>query len=164
MPVEATAVTKGRERHFRDLCRGAGLKFTPQRMAIFRQITTSCCHPTAEAVWKGLRGKMPGLSRDTVYRTLDTLGRLGVVMRLPLDANSVHFDGNTEEHHHLVCRRCARIEDLYWPALARIKPPSEVASWGRIERKTIQFNGICKGCLSETQSKAKPRRRASHCV
>jgi Fe2+ or Zn2+ uptake regulation protein len=130
-------------------------------MEIFREVTSSCCHPTAEVVWKALHGAMPGLSRDTVYRTLETLGRLGVISRLPLDAEAVRFDGNPEEHHHLVCRRCGRIDDLYWPELERVKPPGKIESWGQIDRKTVLFSGVCKGCAGR-KANSRPDRRASH--
>jgi Fe2+ or Zn2+ uptake regulation protein len=88
---------------------------------------------------------------------------VGVISRLPLDAEAVHFDGNPEEHHHLVCRRCGRIDDVYWPELERVRPPSKIESWGQIDRKTVQFSGVCKSCKGR-KAKSRSGRPASNCV
>src|SRR5689334_23565694 len=47
---------------------------------------------------------MPGVSRTTIYRALETLVELGLARRTNHFEASARFDGNTDHHHHLVCR------------------------------------------------------------
>jgi len=55
---------------FVDVCRQKGLKVTPQRLEIFRELAASEEHPTAETLFNGIKVRMPTVSLDTVYRTL----------------------------------------------------------------------------------------------
>jgi Fur family peroxide stress response transcriptional regulator len=135
--------------HFRGACRKAGIKLTPQRLAIFGAVSRSRSHPTAEATWRELRQAMPSLSLDTVYRTLDTLDRIGMVIRVPGSEGSAHFDGNPSAHHHLVCRQCGAIEDIDWPQIESAELPPKVKGWGQVERTHVQFRGICRRCLAK---------------
>lgn len=133
---------------FRNACRKASIKLTPQRLAVFGVVSRSRSHPTAETTWRELRPAMPSLSLDTVYRTLYTLDRIGMVIRLPGAEGSAHFDGNVCPHHHLVCRQCGAIEDIDWPEIDSTKLPPKVKGWGQVERTHVQFRGICSRCLT----------------
>ena len=58
-------------------CRQAGLKVTPQRIAVYRELLTTQEHPSAEILHRKLRKKFPSISLDTVNRTLLTLNEIG---------------------------------------------------------------------------------------
>ena len=145
-----------RVQRLRGLCREAGIRFTPQRQKIFLAISGSTRHPTADALWNGLRKAMPGLSRNTVYRNLETFERMGLVARLPIDADSARFDGNPEKHHHVICRQCGKLDDVHWPALECIAPPQEIKGWGEVDRRHVQFSGVCRDCLAKKRRKGRP--------
>lgn len=133
-----------------ELKRG-GLKLTPQRMAIVRELAGDCTHPTAQELFERLQPAFPTMSFATVYNTLDTLARLGLVGSLRLGA-AVRFDPNTALHHHAVCDACGAVIDL--PA----GPPSPTAKKSieaieaasgfsiRVEERT--YRGLCSGCCS----------------
>ena len=75
----------GLEQRLRDLekiCRDHGLKLTHQRMEIFRELASSSEHPSAEKIYKRLLSKFPTLSLDTVYRTLITFEKIGLIARV----------------------------------------------------------------------------------
>ena len=92
----------------RDLQR-AGLKLTPQRMAIVRLFADDGSHPTAQDLFERLRPTFPSMSFATVYNTLDALARAGLagIVRLPgKRGDAARFDPNTRPHHHAVCDGC----------------------------------------------------------
>jgi len=157
MRVRQTAqdLPEHRVQRLRELCREAGIRFTPQRLKIFQSITGSTRHPTADALWNGLRKAMPGLSRNTVYRNLETFERMGLVVRLPIDADSARFDGNPEKHHHVICRQCGKLDDVRWPALEGVAPPQKIKGWGEVDRRHVQFSGVCRDCLAKTRRKSR---------
>src|SRR4051812_1394235 len=86
----------------------AGLKLTPQRIAIVHELEGDRSHPTAQELFERLRPAFPTMSFATVYNTLDALARCGLVGSLRL-GNAVRFDPNKAPHHHAVCDACGRV-------------------------------------------------------
>src|SRR5882762_1805413 len=87
--------------------REAGLRVTPQRLAVAREVMNRQ-HPTAAEVFEAVRGQFPTMGLATVYATLNTMSRCGLVKPLPF-ADAVRFDANVEPHANLICTRCGRI-------------------------------------------------------
>ena len=98
-----------------DALRAAGVKLTHQRLEIFREVLASREHPDAEAVYRGVKRRLPTVSLDTVYRTLALLGELGFVTTLGPRRESVRYDANLGHHHHFVCERCGLARDFESP-------------------------------------------------
>jgi len=92
--------------------RAAGLKLTPQRLAIVRELAVDESHPTAQELFERLLPSMPTMSFATVYNTLDALSSAGLCAALALSPGSGRFDPNMEPHHHLVCDACGSVRDL----------------------------------------------------
>src|SRR5580658_3440101 len=93
----------------------AGLKLTPQRIAIVRLFAGDGSHPTAQDLFEKLRPSFPSMSFATVYNTLDTLARTGLagLVRIPgKRGDAARFDPNTTAHHHAVCDRCGAVVDV----------------------------------------------------
>jgi Fur family transcriptional regulator, peroxide stress response regulator len=98
--------------------RAAGLRMTPQRLALCRALAGTERHPTAQALFEKLAPDYPSLSRATVYNTLEALVSVGVAQQLVEAGQGVmHYDANLEPHAHLVCTHCGRIEDYDDPNL-----------------------------------------------
>ena len=132
-------------RQFQEMCRRAGLRLTPQRLEILRELAGDRTHPSAEELHRRLRKRMPTLSLDTVYRTLATLERLGVVARLQPAEGRARYDAGRSPHHHLVCRECGRIGDFAWPAFEELPLPAGADEWTPEER-WLEVRGLCRRC------------------
>jgi len=133
--------------------RAAGLKLTPQRLAIVRELAADESHPTAQELYDRLRPSLPTMSFATVYNTLDALSAAGLCAALALSPGSGRFDPNMQPHHHLVCDGCGAVRDLPLAAVApeeasfrkaatRAAPGFEVRSVERILR------GLCAVCAA----------------
>ena len=132
---------------FAAACREKGLRLTPQRQEIFKELARAIDHPTAETLHQRLILRMPNLSIDTVYRTLGTFANLGLINKVETSESQAHFEVSQVQHHHLICRKCKDIIDFQWQYIDAAALPEEVFSWGRIERKSIVAYGICHKCL-----------------
>ena len=73
---------------------------TVQRRAILETLAGHEDHPTADQVFEGVASRLPGLSRTTVYRVLETLVELGVIHKANHLGSAARYDPNTERHHH----------------------------------------------------------------
>lgn len=124
----------------------AGLKLTPQRMAIVRELAEDTSHPTAQELYERLAPAFPTMSFATVYNTLDALAKLGLVGMLRL-GSAVRFDPNTSSHHHAVCDRCGKVVDLPAPEVSKKSVARAAAQSGfdiRTEERT--YRGLCRPC------------------
>jgi Fur family peroxide stress response transcriptional regulator len=135
--------------HFKETAGKAGIKLTHQRLEIFRETAASPDHPTAEAVLKALKPRMPTLSLDTVYRTLWLLSDLGLVSTLGPRRESVRFDANLAQHHHYFCVQCGLARDFESAALDALRVPKSVAAFGSIHTARVEVRGVCRRCAKQ---------------
>jgi Fur family peroxide stress response transcriptional regulator len=91
--------------------KGAGLKVTPQRLAVLEAMEKLGGHPTAERITEFVRKEHPGISTGTVYNVLGVLVEKGLIRRVKTEMDVMHYDGILENHHHLYCMDTDRIED-----------------------------------------------------
>jgi Fur family peroxide stress response transcriptional regulator len=131
-------------------CREAGLKATPQRLAIYGALVATAAHPSPEDLFKAIRPAMPSLSLATVYKTLDALERAGLVVQVAVVADTKRYDANLSPHHHLICTRCRGITDFADPALDEVPTPPASLLGGFVRaRVQVQVFGRCAACLED---------------
>jgi len=131
---------------FERACRSKGLRVTHQRLEIFREFADCSDHPTVENVFNRIRKRLKTISMDTVYRTISTFEKYGLIKRVNFLDNSTRFDINLSVHHHIVCSRCNNIEDFYWSDFDQMKPPKTISHWGQLEVKQVIISGLCSNC------------------
>jgi len=164
MKVGASEVER-RIELFKEAAKKAGVKLTYQRLEIFRAVASSADHPSAEAVLKAIRPRIPTVSLDTVYRTLWLLSDLGLVSTLGPRRESVRFDANLARHHHYFCVRCGLARDFESADLDALHIPRSVAAFGSIHAARVEVRGVCRRCAktetmkSESENANKPRGR-----
>ena len=124
--------------------RSAGLKITPQRLAIAECLTGDATHPTAQEVFERLRERFPTMSVATVYNTLSALDSLGHCRRLDM-GGAIRFDPNVTPHDHAVCERCGAIRDVAINEPARAPAAHDLAGF-RVERVERIYRGLCAAC------------------
>ena len=134
--------------------RARGLKITPQRLAVFRALHATHDHPTAEAVHATIVEDMPSVSLRTVYQVLHDLSAMGVINAIDLGTGSLRFDPTPVEHHHLVCRACGAVRDVFLDDVD-IEVPTAQAAGFRLDRPEITFRGLCPDCSESTQTPRK---------
>src|SRR5919199_1711741 len=92
--------------------RATGRRVTMPRLLVHRFLRDANRHVTAEQVYAELAEQIPSLSAATVYDTLDLLDGLGLIRRVSTPRGATTYDSRVDEHHHMICRACGRMEDL----------------------------------------------------
>ena len=90
-----------------------GLRITPQRLAVLDTVRELKSHPTAENVLDYIKSHHPNIATGTVYKTLDTFVKKGIIKKVNTEKNIQRFDSVLEKHHHLYCSSTDRIEDYF---------------------------------------------------
>ncbi len=91
--------------------REKGLRLTPQRELVLAAVR-ALGHATPEDVAEKVREKHPGINLSTVYRNLETLENVGLVVHTHLGHGGATYHAAEElTHLHLVCEVCGSIGD-----------------------------------------------------
>jgi len=122
-------------------------RMTPQRMAILDCLKGSREHPSAEEIFRQVREGFPSMSLATVYNTLGTLRRKGMIVEMTVDPRRRRYDYDTSGHHHLLCRNCGKVVDITHNFQLTL-PETEKRGF-RLESSTIEFYGTCPDCRGE---------------
>lgn len=128
--------------------KGAGMRSTRQRAAIISRLRNASGFKTAQSLHLEMlrAGERVGLA--TVYRNLQALAGSGEVDVLQNEGGEAIFRlcEATDHHHHLVCRRCGRSEEI---------TAQEVEVWAtEVARRhgfrdvshTAEVFGVCEDC------------------
>ncbi len=126
-----------------------GRKITRQRRAVATVLAEGDGHATAEAIWRQARVDLPSLSLRTVYQTLHELEAVGVLRGIDVGRGSIRFDLTTGTHHHVVCDRCERIEDV-WNETPGVGPSPEAVAGFEVTSIDIVYRGTCSACAAST--------------
>src|SRR5918994_5187368 len=99
----------------------AGYRLTTPRRAVAELIGSRRGHFTADDLLAESRRRRLGVTRATVFRSIDVLADLGVIERLDLPSGEHAFVAcEPAHHHHVVCSSCGRTTGVADPGIERI--------------------------------------------
>lgn len=123
---------------------------TPQRKLVYEAVSDRADHPTAADVIERLRQQGHKLAYATIYNSLRYLTDAGLIQELKIGDTLTRYDACTEAHHHTICRRCGRVDEVF----ASLPPDyfQTVAQETGYHLDDIQlvFRGLCPDCARKT--------------
>jgi Fur family ferric uptake transcriptional regulator len=129
-----------------DRLRARGYRVTPQRQLVLEAVT-ALEHATPEEICARVQQTAQGVNISTVYRTLELLEQLGLVTHTHLGhgAPSYHLAAE-EEHVHLVCRECGRIDQVGPGAVAPLVTALQTEQDFETDVRHLTVFGRCGAC------------------
>ncbi len=128
-----------------------GLRCTPQRYAVMAFLMEHTGHPTAAEIFKAVNRADPRCSRATTYNNLRDLVEAGLVREVAVEGRAARFDVKGMRHHHFICDRCGKVEDIEWYDAGR---PASGSLGKRILREyEVIFRGLCAKCAPRRTSR-----------
>ena len=137
--------------------RGCGYRLTIPRQEILGVIAKSSSHLSAEDVYLAVHKVYPNIGLTTVYRTLELLIQMGLVVKFDFGDAKARYElsegpKGVRHHHHLVCTNCGRAIDYTDFIDEEIellnKTQKELSKKYnfKIMNHIIQFYGLCGRC------------------
>ena len=124
-----------------------GLRVTNQRALILEIIRQGKGHLDADEVYRRAREKQPRLSLSTVYRTLQTFKKLGLVEEHHFDEDHYHYEVKPPvEHHHLVCVSCGKVVEFKCPLSQKMKEDVSREKGFEVTDVEVSMRGYCSQC------------------
>jgi Fe2+ or Zn2+ uptake regulation protein len=135
------------DRELTNLLRSRGQRVTPQRLVLHRVLRSRDRHLTAEEAMRELGQQLPNVSVPTVYATLELFEELGLIRRVAMEGSGpALFDSRTDDHNHVACRRCGRVEDIEVPVDdTRVRSAARAAGY-EPEHTDVVVVGLCRDC------------------
>lgn len=144
-----TTRSESSETVLREALGAHGHRCTEQREAVYRFLSGTDSHPSADDVFLHVRNEVPGISLATVYKSLETLVGCGLAVKLSYGDGSARYDGRTDPHHHVRCLACGSVADVPGgvpdPDVERLRGPVEGF---RVTGYRLELTGYCTECDS----------------
>lgn len=133
-----------------EVIHNTGLRVTNQRALILKIIRQGKSHLDADEVYRRARKKQPQISLSTVYRTLRSFKKLGLVEETHFDEEHHHYEAKSpKEHHHLVCLGCGKIVEFRSQLSHYVKENVPEAKDFEITGTELRLTGYCHQCQAK---------------
>lgn len=131
----------------KDILKEHGLKATPARELVLACMGAKRVPRTAQDLSATL-GKKHAIDLVTVYRTLASFEKAGIVKRVDLRRDSIAYELAGEHHHHIVCTECGIVEDFdacgLEPLIAKVQ--SRAKGFAQVSEHSLELFGVCRTC------------------
>ena len=143
------------QNHIVDALDLAGYRLTSPRRQVARLIAEHGGHFTALDLEAAARDRRIGISRATLFRTLDLLTELRVVERMDLPSGEhAYVPCAPAHHHHVICSRCGRTTEVEDAGVAEAVAEIARRSGYRIDTHRLELFGLCRHCQAKTTADA----------
>ncbi len=120
------------------------LKVTPQRVAIVEELYKNG-HMNIDDLYKNLLEKFPSISLATIYKNVNAMVEKIFLNEVKVPDAKTVYELVKEEHSHLVCSSCGKIEDIIIDTSVLNNSLASVSNF-KIDNTEVVFQGTCEKC------------------
>lgn len=122
----------------------AHLKVTPIRKSLLNFLLKHHGPFPIEEIHKKTLG-----DRVTIYRTLDSLERAGLIHKVFFGDNIVRYEYHDPDfhHHHVICRSCDKVDEVDLCPLDFLEKQLQKMGYSQVEH-SVSFFAVCPNCQS----------------
>lgn len=134
--------------HSLETLRLKGHRITATRKAILEVLADEQRPLSASEIHASLSKRGRKADKVTVYREMDFLEKEGLAVCVRLgDRNRRYELSSREHHHHLVCQKCEKVEDIQLDEDFEAQERKIVQQTHfKVLRHSLEFFGLCKTC------------------
>lgn len=130
----------------REVLEANGQRFTEQRAAVYRFLSSTTAHPSADEVYTAVRSEIADISLATVYKALETLVSCGLATKLSFGDGSARYDARTDDHCHARCVQCGAVQDVPGADLSRALAGVSPDTGFEVQGFRVEMVGLCRSC------------------
>lgn len=133
------------------LLRARGGRVTTARRQLLEALFASAGHRTAEDLTAEIQARAPDIHLSTIYRNLDELERLGVIVHTHLGHGPASYHLSSSAHGHLVCERCGLTLEAPRELFASLSKGAEARFGFHIDPRHFAVLGRCADCSTSSR-------------
>lgn len=126
------------------------LRPSHQRLKVLEYLHREDTHPTVDEIYRALAPELPSLSRATVYNTLHTFIKAGLICAVGIDEGEMRYDHSVAFHGHFKCTSCGAIHNFGIDTGSL--SVSGLDNFTILE-KSVYFKGLCPACSQPQATK-----------
>lgn len=129
---------------------------TPERYAILDLIYSEHRHFDMDTLYNAMTESNFRVSRATLYNTMQLLVKCKLVLQHQFGRNLSFYERayNNENHHHLICINCGKIQEFKDMELKSIIQNKKIKRFAA-SHYVLYIYGICSACQRAKREKAK---------
>jgi Fur family ferric uptake transcriptional regulator len=131
-----------------ELLRANGGRVTTSRRLLVQSLLTTAGHRTAEDLAAEVQTAAPDVHLSTIYRNLDELERLGVIVHAHLGHGPSIYHLAAESHGHFVCEECGTTLEATREVFADLAETARRHFGFEIDPRHFAVLGLCAACQS----------------
>jgi Fe2+ or Zn2+ uptake regulation protein len=135
--------------HLAARIRAAGFRATTPRLAVLAFLEHAKLPLPIKKISKGIGKKV---DQVTVYRTVEAFAKAGLVRASDLAGERGYEYALGNDHHHIVCVECGKVEDFKEPSHAKLaeRVLKNAHSFSKLIGHSFEFTGLCNHCITTT--------------
>jgi Fur family ferric uptake transcriptional regulator len=126
--------------------RAHGYRMTPQREIVLDAVCAGEGHTTIDAICARVHERAPVINRSTVYRTLEFLQQLNLVVAADIHGQTIYEIAQAQPHHHLACLQCGDEIEISNDELEATYAEITERYGFDVEVDHLVLYGFCQGC------------------
>jgi len=131
----------------KDELREVDLRATPARVAVMSFLEKTEKPVDVNSVIDYLNTNGIKTNPATVFRMMNTLTQKGIIMPIQFYEGKTRYElSNKDDHHHLVCENCGKIEDISDGIIPNLEKEIRAKRKFKVLRHSLEFLGLCKTC------------------
>ncbi len=135
---------------FKEYIRRKGLRYTPERETIIKEIFSLSGHFDVDGLYLRLRNKGKKLSKASIYRTIPLLIDCGLLQEVYHEDGHMHYEpASPHPHGHIRCLECRRVEEFDDERIKQIQKNVTEKYGYRITGIRFEILGYCPDCLKK---------------
>lgn len=127
------------------------INLTTQRKAVYEIVCNAEDHPTAADVMNRLVERGHNFAYGTVYNSLRYLSDNGLIHELKLGETASRYDGKMDDHQHIVCESCGRVDEVMTDAPLQWYADVAEETGYDVHHAHVVFKGVCTECKNKSK-------------
>ena len=136
---------------FREFLKRKGMRYTPEREIIIKEIFATHDHFDVDSLYISMRQKDVRVSKASIYRLIPLLIESNLIEEVFFDGGQMYYEHvyGHEHHCHLRCVKCRKIQEFSDPRLQEIEKDLAEKFGYSIMRHKLEVMGLCSDCRNE---------------
>ena len=85
----------------------------------------------------------------TIYRIVESFIQKDLIVKLQFQEKKFYYEAKMKDHHHAVCQKCGKIEDIANCSIPRLEREIERSKGFKVLSHSLEFFGLCVACQAQ---------------
>lgn len=132
--------------NYKNILQSSDLKATNTRVSVLSYFDHQAKPLDVDSIYEHINAEHEQADRATIYRVVEALYKKGIIIRLEFGEGKYRYELVGDDHHHLICENCGKIEDISECNISDLEKDILKKKGFLVSRHSLEFYGTCKKC------------------